>query len=487
MPVLDAAVDATTKSEATRWTETTRLLCAAAYTNGTFAQEVVEEILEEEHRAVDIPPGVDAGPVIRHCLAALGQKTLRDRILAADVLATVVLTLVTRSGLFLVLGFLLAWGTVAYDLWSATFRVVTKRLNKSTFDPDEAPPVANAEHARRAEELAERQAGNVTVYSGFLPFAGSGFDLGGWSFVIDLRKGKDHGGTRLPPRPVEPMDLYAGVERELGALGMSNLTIEDRAFVNGTDVRGDPALLASPTDRPASSVDDAAMQQFVIAPTHRVRHYKCIRVIDWRGELVLSLFLRFGVANGRLFCELSRFLLAPLKPEMHLSDGMPSEPEFEDVVSLVGKSLAATPALSLRSLSVVMRPFRGHRESAKLLKRIKRDAFFDYGAATTVLDRARSSNYSRYFQLLDKQMYDKMLERTILDAIIDVLDMHNVDTEELVERRSTIINNGIMVPGGTVTAENIAVGASARIANRLTPAKPAATGGGGSASGQPSG
>jgi hypothetical protein len=41
------------------------------------------------------------------------------------------------------------------------------------------------------EDLAQRQRGDLVVYSGFNPFSSAGIDLEGWSFVIDLRKGAD--------------------------------------------------------------------------------------------------------------------------------------------------------------------------------------------------------------------------------------------------------------------------------------------------------
>jgi len=488
MAILDVGRAAVAEQEAVGWTETTRLMCAAAYTEPTFAQEVVEELVEEDYRAVAVPPGVDPEPVVKHCLAAVGRKRLRDRVLAGSLVVAVLLLvsggsleagvqlgwvavayyLVARFGhkrllgpllavnfvisvlVLVVIGgglvivLLVAWATVAYDLWSATYGVVTKELNVRTFDPAAAPEVASAELARRTAEVAERHAGNLTVYSKFLPFASSGFPVGGWSFVVDLRKGKEELSHRLEPEPVEPLDLYAGVERGLEALGMSNLTIEDRVFVHGVDIRDDRVLLPSPIGRPSSSVPDAELRQLMIAPTSRVRHYKCIRVTDWRGQLVLSLYLRFGVANGRLFCELRSVLLTPLKRELHRSDNISPEPELGDLMRLAWRSLMSTPVLWFRSPFAVLRPLLRQRRRPTLLKQVKRNAFFDYGARETALDRARSSRYTRYFQILDKQMYVKVLERTILDSIVDVLDEHNIDPGEIVKRRDTIINNGIM-------------------------------------------
>jgi hypothetical protein len=451
------------------WTETTRLMCAAAYLDGTFAQDVVEEIIEERHRAVQIPPGVDIAPVAKHCLAARRQKTIRDLILAGDVLLTVILFVFSRQPLWFALGFLIAWVVVLWDMWSATYYVVVKRLNARSFDPRQAPDPPDQALARRVEELVESQGGNLVVYSGFLPFSCAGADLGGWSFVVDLRKGRDELGERATPQPPGASELYDEVERALRELAIPNLTIADRLFVSGADIREDRNLLPDPIARPVWNVPGKALERFILSSTHRIRHYECITVVDWRGELVVSLFLRFSIRNGRLFCELSDFLLAPLKSELHRIDGQGAQIELRHVLAIVGRSLLATPWLSLRAPRIVFKPLGRSRKRAKRAKQVERDPFFDYGAACTALDRVRSTNYSRYFQRLDKEMYVKVLERTVLDTITDVLDRHGVDTAELAERRSTIINNGIMMGGGSIQGGNLAVGSEARvgIVNRM--------------------
>ena len=116
------------------------------------------------------------------------------------------------------LGFLVAGAIVAHDRWSATHRIVMRHLHRATFDPEAAPTIANPDQARRVEEIAQSQAGNLTVYSGFLPFAGAGFDLDGWSFVVDLRKGREHLGDRLSPKQLDAQRaLRRGEGRAAGA------------------------------------------------------------------------------------------------------------------------------------------------------------------------------------------------------------------------------------------------------------------------------
>ncbi|HEY9522848.1 MAG TPA: hypothetical protein VIR33_06390 [Thermopolyspora sp.] len=78
----------------------TRYLCAAAYLDTVFRNDVTNELLTDPHRAVaPSSTGLDIGPVIRHCLRA------RDLLLLRDVLLVVVII----AGLFIDLGLMLPW------------------------------------------------------------------------------------------------------------------------------------------------------------------------------------------------------------------------------------------------------------------------------------------------------------------------------------------------------------------------------------------
>jgi hypothetical protein len=461
---------------AEEWTETTRLLCAAAYLDGTFAQQVAEEIVDEPFRAVRVPEGVDIVPIVKHCLAARRQKTIRDLVLFVIFVLAIVL-FYRRSGNvyyqesyhynYLVLGFLLGWATIAADFWIATYGVARQRLNATSFRPQDAPQPIDAVAAAQIEELARRQHGNVVVYSGFNPFSSSGFDLDGWSFAIDLRKGRERLGNRAEPKPFEAREMYDAIAKCIARLGIPGLSIEDRIFVSGSDIRDDRVLLPDIAARPVADVGPETMEGFIRTPTHRVRHYRCFRVVDWRGELVVTLFLRFAVSNGRLFAELSRFVLPPLRPEFRRIDALAQESPLRQAFTLAQRSFWLTFPLGLRSLLTPVRPLLRIQRRAKSERQVRRDYFFDYGSRRSALDRARSTAYTRYFQKLDKEMYVKLFDRTLLDAIVDFLDEHDVETSELAERRETIINNGIMVPGGSVQAHNVAVGEGATIVDRL--------------------
>jgi hypothetical protein len=447
------------------WTEATRLMCTAAYLDHTFAQDVVDEIVHERHRAIAIPTGVDIATVAKHCLAACRQKIVRDGLLTLDVILSIILFLTKASISWLVLGFLVAWAIVLWDTWRATYLVVVKRLNPRDFAAHQAPAPTDPQMARRIEELTRDQRGNLTVYSGFMPFSGAGLKAeGDWSFLIDLNKGQgDVFGERSMPSELDVTELYAEVARALATLGMKNLEIRDRLFVSGSDVRNDSQLLPDPQGPPRAWVELDVLSKYMVSPSPQIRHYRCIEIVDWRGELVLSLFLRFAISNGRLFCELNKFVLVPLKEELHRLDHMGGGIQLRDVVGMIGRSAASTPGLSLRAPKVFLRPLSRSMEAASVARQVARDPFYDYGAPVTALDRVRSTHYRRYFQRLDKEMYEKFLERSVFDSLVTVLGRHGIDTAELVERSATIINNGVMAKEANISGGNVAIGPRSKI------------------------
>jgi hypothetical protein len=444
-------------------------MCAAAYLDGNFAQHVVEEIVEESYRAVRPPEGVDIVPVVKHCVAARRQKAIRDLTLLVILVLTFVLFVATRSLFkFFALGFLLAWATIAVDMWVATYTVVRKRLSATTFRPEDAPDPVDPIVRARLADLARRQHGNLVVYSGFNPFTSAGLDLDdGWSFVLDLRKGAERLGHRSEPRPFESRAIYGAVAQSILRLGIPGLSVEDRVFVSGSDLREDRGLLPEIAGRPATEVTPDRLADAVNNPTHRVRHYRCFRVLDWRGDLVVTLFVRFAMDNGRLFAELTRFVLPPLRAEYRRIDAIDQEVSLRQVGLIARHALPSTLGLWLRSPATIARPLLRIQRQAKREREVRRNYFFDYGSPRTALDRARMKGYSRYFQKLDKEMYVKLFDRTLLASVVDFLETHDIDTGELVQRSQTIINNGVMVPGGSVRAHNLAVGQNAGIFNRI--------------------
>jgi hypothetical protein len=208
------------------------------------------------------------------------------------------------------------------------------------------------------------------------------------------------------------------------------------------------------------------MRQFLKAPTERIRHYLCVQVIDWQGELVLSIFLRFTRVGGNLFTEASYFLLPPLREKYRKIDNLRPAPDMGAATRLLLQAAVSAPFLLVLSPFLVggrllSGPLRWYRRRS-IRRRIKTRPLFDYGAETSIRQQGMSPDYRRYFQKLDREMYSKIVEKRILDSIIEFLDEHNIDTSDLKDRQTSILNYGVILSGGSIKAESLAVGTGAR-------------------------
>jgi hypothetical protein len=473
-------------STPTQQSESTRYLCAAAYLDRGFANQVITKVLEEEHRAVAPSYGVDVVPVVRHCLTAERRRRLRDLALIGVVLVggpVLLLAGASPAGVVLRL-LLLAWAVIFVESAVNRYEVLAARLLRDRFDPAAPQAPLTRRQARLLRELHENERGNVTVYSGFSPFVGCGLDQGGWSFALNAGKGRRDLHETLEPIPFEVEQLHDEVVSALRALGLRQVRIEDRLYVNGQDIRDDRRFLPDPFARPGAWADAETLDQFLHTPTQRVRHYTCIQVVDWQGELVLSIFFRCTKAGGNLFVEASYFLLPPLREEYHKIDNLRATPDLAGGAELALKAAVGTiPVLVMAPFHVLAHLTSGltrWQERRSMRRTIRANPSFDYGATTSIRQSGMSTSYRRYFQRLDREMYVKTLEQRLLDAIIQFLDEHNVDVSDLVERQTTILNNGVMLSGGSIQAESLAVGTGARArageaVKNLTKANPTPT------------
>jgi len=469
--------------------ESSRLLCAAAYLNSGFRKQVVKKYSHEQCKAFAPSFGIDLATVVQHCHRA--ERKLNQRewwlLLPAAVIgyiwlsnaSAVVVTPETAANyaLIVVAAYLLGFAICLFYDWHTNF-IVTHNFIRGRFDPDTLLELEdqNIGHLRASE------GGNVLIYSGFTPFVGSGLNLTGWSFALDLRKPCEPGlgavthspeetASNTPrhariPEEVSIHALYDRVSSDLAELDLDRLSVEDKLYVNGQDIRDDKRFLRNPLSAPQNHVDAEVVRNAMLESEQRLRHYRCIRVVDWSGELVLSIFLRFSKLSHNLFAEASYFLLTPVATQYRRIDSMTPHLTFRRVFSMITKAAFATPFLILLSPLILLG--RAHeRVSLWLSRREQRKCIvdnpsYDYGADFSLRQWASSNEYQRYFQKLDKEMYLKVLEKNILDSILSFLEEKNVDVSELKQRQTAILNTGVIVSGGTLAAGSLAVGEGAK-------------------------
>jgi hypothetical protein len=358
--------------------------------------------------------------------------------------------------------FVIAWIMIAIERAIRYHGSGTAVLSKSRFHPINVPYPLNTQVGQRASAVFLPQDGNVVVYSGSSPFAGSGIRVGGWSFPIDVTRGKREAMSTLKPKAFQIDEIYAYITDSLKKLdldGKSELcgavAFEDKLYVNGQEIRNDTRFLPDPFARPYNQVHEQLMEQFMQNPTQDIRFYKCIRLTSWRGEMVLSIFYRFVMIAGSLYVEVDYLLLPPVKASyshLDMSESASTQHKFGDIVR---DSFLSTAEHWLQSPASVCRYIFAsslHSQQEKRARRAIQDNLsFDYGARTSLREKA-SGDYRQHFQYLDKEMSIKIIERQLLESLVEFLESRDIDPSDCKKRHDTLLNNTLIIPSNSAPA-----------------------------------
>lgn len=449
--------------------EMTRFLCTAAHLDDRYSRQVIEEVVAHPHRAMVPSLGVDTETVLRHCFSARRRQNIRDGLISVIVVAIVPVILDYRrlAGLVDILIFLVLAGAVAFtDRWISRYRI-TRQLTRERFDPGKRPWLTAAEQSLLAQVQAAEE-GNVSVYGTYSPFVGSGFSRGGWSIAVNLARGEESpdGQGRLKPVPFEIDELYQAVRHDVEDLKLAELSVEDRLLVDGQQIRDDRDFLPDRAGRPLPGIRSDRLLRYAREPELHHRPYQCVRLQAWDGDLVLSVFINFTKRGTALFAEAQHYLLAPLRPDYRQADRLASlslrqrlGAELRSAPMAVAGTVIRAPFRTIRLL--FMAALRGRAERS-IMRRIEAEPEYNFGAVTSVRQLAQSRSYRRYFQEVDRDLNAKLLDRQVLDTIMDFLKDRNIDISQFEDQRSMILNNGLLISGGQFKAGSVAVGEQAR-------------------------
>ncbi len=444
--------------------QTTRLLCASAFLAGAKFREQILRYFEHESRSASPELGVNMRLVAMVCQYANIRAELFDLYLCLALVAGL-----TAAAANLALGILVFLLTAAATHFKMTHdeRVDLTAFCEGTFNETTVENLFAVQLGTKIISALPREYQNLIVYTGFTPFVGAGIPLGSWSFVVDISKADS---TAENPRTTESFkveELYAEIVSGISASRLEGLVIKDYYFVNGREIRADREILPDIYGRPVQYLNHESAQRYLLRSDTRIRHYAWIRIHDWDQELVISYFVRFAIRGRILFGEINKFLLTPLREEFRRVDAMTPLRTLNligmlTVSAFIGPGRAlCTPLLLFGRLIEIAEEHLGRRERARH-KDIERNPLFDYGAGQGYRQAFSSSNFKHFFQRADGDFYAKAIESTILDKTISFLDEHHVDTSSLRERQSMILNSGIIVHGGDVKAESLAVGPEAQ-------------------------
>jgi hypothetical protein len=168
-------------------------------------------------------------------------------------------------------------------------------------------------------------------------------------------------------------------------------------------------------------------------------------------EVQVSGFIHIAVEGGMLYVEYVSTVQGAIKPEYHEIDHLPM-----DSAALVGR--ATLDALRGLTVAAIMAPFRlvgGAVRAMAVNSRMNAadrqslDApVYNYGARRSVRTLASIREPDTYTRRLDAEKYSKLIERRVNDAVLDYLEIQQVDTSEY-RMRVNIIMSQTTISGGT--------------------------------------
>ncbi|MFC9843926.1 FHA domain-containing protein [Streptomyces sp. NPDC060223] len=446
-------------------TMATRHLAAATQLDPGFADLVVHQVVNEPYRALAPVFGADLGIVTRWALSARRRRLSRDGALCALLVFLVaVIGIGVRTHLdelragqadfdwqgyavAAVAVLTLAWLVLALDVWVTQFLVLRRKLTASRYDPAHTPEALGSRVRERLAAVAERPAGNMVVCSDYWPFAGSGDQVDEWERPVDIRKGarSENGGGRRRPQPFTTGELYDVLIAAARGLGLANLRVEERLFVDGHDVARDQRLLPDRLRPPLTRIPTALIRSMPDGLGTTRRSYVSIEVPAWSGQLVLTMFLRAVQVQGTLYLEFSAYALLPMRPEYYTVDNLPHRTAGGAAVRALTAALPWTLPALLRSPGALVRRAAASRAAAAHRRRQRRTISggyrFDYGAQYSIREYARGLDEGRYFLGRDLTRILNTTQQHLLNTIGDFLESKDIDSDDFQRLQQNIVQN----------------------------------------------
>jgi len=355
-------------------------------------------------------------------------------------------------------------------------------LRRPDFQPELVPePAPDAPWIKdRLEAVAEAQRGNVTVYSGWSPFMGFAAPNSSWSLAIPLLPathplGSEHGRGALTGfdawELVEQLrvcwnDLSQLQPAQQAGEQLTGLVVEDRVFVHGATIGGDPRLVPG-AGTLLTTLEPDQVKQIALNPTSSARHWLTAYLPLWGGDVVPTVLLNISVSGQTVHVRCSMHILGTVRGRYHTVDTLPATLTADRRGALMLAALQRTRSLLLAAPFAVLGHARFETRRYKRLlrewKAIEHDPGFDYGARSSIREAAMNPTYANYYQPQDGATVLNAVNRHTLAAIRDFLEAHGVDTTDFKQQQQTILNHGVIQQGGISNVENMAVGQGASV------------------------
>jgi len=367
--------------------------------------------------------------------------------------------------------------------------IAINNFSKKSFNAGYNLSGVAAEHNVIETDLNIKQ--NVITFGGYYPFLGAGRRARNWNFSINSSKSskkRDNDCVSDLPGKISTDELYTAVLNGINEKDLPSITQEYILFADGHEVDKSKKLLPNKVGEPIDNLDkDDLIQEGHSNIYNDWRTYFCLRYHDKLRSTLFSTFLRFSKVGESIFAECSFYILPPINENRFNIDRLALNDDFliiktglvtlaSVVVALImisnGLSLAPIFILLILTLYPLFVVFRGRirefSENKDLKKKIERGEPHNYGAISTFRELIASSNYKNYFSAQDIIMVQNSIEQAIVYSVADLLDSKGIDSSFLRKDMIAYVNQGIMMFGGTIEAEQVVgVGIASKTLNQI--------------------
>jgi hypothetical protein len=414
-------------------------------------------------------------------------------------------TSLPQTGLFSA-GLIGLWSLVYAILLIGTLISYFWRRNKTLVTqlrPGVTPPGFRRESPRvenRIAEVCRAQYGNLTLYDTQDPFIGTGFIPFGllarskednrpvWSIALELsRAGAPRGLFGFSARDrvdIDPVDLHKILRARLEKLNdpalpasqrVAHITVDDHIVGEGK-LYWDSPLIDRQRMIPYSQALPEAIEALIRAPQGRLRYYQRISISD-EGQPVLtgdqrqvigsvdrqvitSAFIYVAVEGHMFYLQFVPKALPPIHSRFREIDLFPisSSGRFTGKVLLdtlrdAFRDTITAPYKVYKSLRLSFKEWRHFTKEARADTEY---AVADMGARIGVRELGSDDARRTYIQDLDIDKYTNIVERLVLETVLDYLVAKGADTAAYRASAASIINGDVFA--GPISGTNVQAG-----------------------------
>lgn len=387
-------------------------------------------------------------------------------------------------GLWSLIYVVLLIGTLVSYFWRRNRTLVAQLRPGATFPAfrRESPRVEN-----RIAEVCRAQYGNLTLYDTEDPFIGTGFipfelfarikedDRPVWSIAIELsRAGAPRGLLGFSARDrvdIDPVDLHRILRARLEKLNdpalpasqrVAHITVDDHIVGEGK-LYWDSPLIDRQRMIPYSQAHPEAIEALIRAPQGRLRYYQRVSISD-EGlpvltedrrqvigsvdrEIVTSAFIYVAVEGHMFYLQFVPKALAPVDSRFREIDLLPvaSSGRFAGKVLLdtLRDAFRDTITAPYKVYKALRLSFKEWRNFTKEARADTEYAIADVGARIGVRELGSDGARRTYIQDLDIDKYTNIVERLVLETVLDYLVAKGADTATYRASAASIINGDV--------------------------------------------